>query len=224
MPKLGPQPVWTDHTTRPIHPHLLSKESILKQLPGHMADYRPVKQRIHEMRKDHPDWTISTTVTEADGHWIARAAILDTDHLIASAGAYEQALKAFDYEKAETSAVGRALTFAGYTDSVELSQEELERSNVVTMQSAPATPPPVEKKPSTEQQTVTDLLYIKPVDSATKPKWSAWLTDLAKATIATGEIEKTTWKILSSGKTIAEMSKDELQATAAKARQELEAG
>ena len=96
------------------------------RLPDHLADYVPVKERIRDMRSDHPEWSVRPLVTMLDGHYLAVCEIHDGDRHIATGSALEQASKAFDYEKAETSAVGRALVFAGYIDSVSLSREEEE--------------------------------------------------------------------------------------------------
>ena len=109
--------------------------------PGWIEDYRGVNERLKEFRTEHPDWTIRTTVQFVDGHWKSETLISDANgHLIANGNAYEQAKKAFDMEKAETSSVGRALVFAGWTDSLELSQEERERSDGVQKQQKPAPP------------------------------------------------------------------------------------
>ena len=100
-------------------------------MPG-LENYKPVKQRIHEFRQAHPDWTIRTTLRRDEDHWISETLISDEHgHLIANGWAYEKAQKPFDAEKTETSSVGRALVFAGWTDSLELSQEEKERSEGV---------------------------------------------------------------------------------------------
>jgi len=97
-----------------------------------LENYIPVKQRIHDMREAHPDWGVSTVLTLEADYWQAVSTISDeTGQLISTGNAVEKNTKPFDAEKAETSAVGRALVFAGWTDSLELSQEELERSGDV---------------------------------------------------------------------------------------------
>ena len=196
------------------------------KLPPQLADYVPVKTRIHTMRQEHADWSIVTTVEQVDGHWIARAWIKDgDDHPIASAGAYEKASKAFDYEKAETSAVGRALTFAGYTDSVELSREELERSETVTeqRQSRQTAPPrPVKPAPAgTAQERVTAVIENRPGNGDHKALWRDYVTVLARTTIEADEMTKQDWLNITLGKKIDEMTKQELQVAAAKAEGDL---
>ena len=120
-----------------------------------LENYIPVKQRIHDMRDAHPDWGVRTEMTLTADYWHAVTTISDeTGRMISTGHAVEKNTKPFDAEKAETSAVGRALVFAGWTDSLELSQEELERSAVVhaktpakkTVKKAPAPDPVVAAK------------------------------------------------------------------------------
>ena len=192
-------------------------------MPG-LENYKPVKQRIHEFRTAHPDWTIRTTITMMEGHWKSETLISDENgHLIANGNAYEQAKKAFDMEKAETSSVGRALVFAGWTDSLELSQEEKERSEGV--QSAQKQPPPtqtLDKGPvtpeSVAQQTLgpppkvegslahgfTQLLMEAPVPSAPKGIWSDYVAALvAEAARENADID---WRRYTHGKGFNELT------------------
>ena len=181
-------------------------------MPGgnFLENYVPIKFRLNEFRKEHPDWTIRTTVKLIDGHWLSETLISDENgHLIANGNAYEQAKKAFDMEKAETSSVGRALVFAGWTDSLELSQEERERSEGVQEQQKPAPPSKtLDKGPVTpetlKQQTLnpqpkvephlaqgfTELLMQSPVPSAPKGIWADYVAALvAEAAREGAEIE-----------------------------------
>ena len=65
-------------------------------------------------------------------------------------------------EKAETSAVGRALVFAGWTDSLELSQEEVERSATVASQKKK----PTAKKPDRTVVAKKKLVELMGVEAA----------------------------------------------------------
>jgi hypothetical protein len=113
-------------------------------MPG-LENYIPVKQRIHDMREQHADWGVTTELGLVADYWHAKTTITDeTGRVISTGSAVEKNTKPFDAEKAETSAVGRALVFAGWTDSLELSQEEVERSQTVRTQTKPkAKPDPV---------------------------------------------------------------------------------
>ena len=140
-----------------------------------LENYIPVKQRIHDMREEHPDWGVRTEMTFDGDYWRAVTTISDeSGRLIATGHAVERNTKPFDAEKAETSAVGRALVFAGWTDSLELSQEEMERSAVVHAPPKPAgkkqpAAKPQAKKPTIAQQTVAaknELVALMGKDAA----------------------------------------------------------
>ena len=81
-------------------------------------DYLQVAHRLVWFRESHPDWGIQTKldIDFEKKRCIARAEILDpTGRVIATAHKIEDAQGFPDYaEKAETSAVGRALAMCGY--------------------------------------------------------------------------------------------------------------
>ena len=201
-------------------------------MPNFLENYVPIKVRLNEFRKQHPDWTIRTTMHLLDGHWHAETLITDENgHLIANGNAYEQARKPFDMEKAETSAVGRALVFAGWTDSLELSQEDRERSEGVAEQRKPVAPTPtpqaVDRGAVTPQTVKTqpplipadkpmappnidDLLRLStPVQSAPKPFWQEFVKELVSA----DQYENLgiPWRDLTYGKGFDELTTDELK-------------
>ena len=129
-----------------------------------LENYIPVKQRIHDMRSEHPDWTILTSLQLSTDYWYAKATISDeSGHIIATGNAVEKNTKPFDAEKAETSAVGRALVFAGWTDSLELSQEEVERSATVATQTKKK---PTPKKPDPVVVAKKKLVELMGVEAA----------------------------------------------------------
>ena len=108
-----------------------------KPLAGRLADYKPVKLRLHEFRQEHPDWSIMTTMTMTEQHWLAETVIRnERGQTVSNGHAYEQARQEFDMEKAETSAIGRALVAAGWTDSLELTDAEIETARRVDTQQA----------------------------------------------------------------------------------------
>lgn len=76
-------------------------------------EYAPVSARVEEFHKAYPDGTIVTTMDFKEGYVIARAEITFgerefTGHAFGKVG-QEKA-----FEKLETTAVGRALAFAGF--------------------------------------------------------------------------------------------------------------
>src|SRR6186713_2386209 len=81
------------------------------------TDYLPVAARIAWFRKDHPLWSIITDVElQADKAVVMKATIKDIlGTVIATARKKETEMGFPDYiEKAETGAIGRALTMCGY--------------------------------------------------------------------------------------------------------------
>lgn len=80
-------------------------------------DYLLVVWRIVWMREEHPDWTIKTTLIEhSPEKTIFKAEIITADgKLLATAHKHETKQDFYDHlEKAETSAIGRALALCGY--------------------------------------------------------------------------------------------------------------
>ena len=79
--------------------------------------YLQVAHRLVWFREEHPDWIIETDIIEkTDKHVIMRAKVYDsTMKLVASAHKREDHSHFADFlEKAETSAIGRALALCGY--------------------------------------------------------------------------------------------------------------
>ena len=189
-----------------------------------LENYKPVKQRIFEFRKEHPDWTIRTKVDLHEGFWYSETTISDNaGHPIANGHAVEKNTKPFDAEKCETSSVGRALVFAGWTDSLELSQEERERSEGVQEQrkpvyrdSGPVTPetvanrPPLNDTDTMKPPTLNDYMRLNlPAQSAPKGFWADYITGL----VAITEHEKilVPWRDLTGGKGFSELTTAELK-------------
>lgn len=83
-------------------------------------DYLPVAPRIMWFRDDHPDWAIITTELYADeesGIYRIEAQILNEEGRLISVGRGRETTADFrrgPYEKAETIAIGRALSALGY--------------------------------------------------------------------------------------------------------------
>lgn len=80
-------------------------------------DYLEVKYRVFWFREEHPDWTIETSFNRLDDQTaICKAEIFDETGKRRAMAHKREDLKHFpDFmEKAETSAVGRALALIGY--------------------------------------------------------------------------------------------------------------
>jgi hypothetical protein len=105
------------------------------------AKYLPARRRVQWMRQEpqpHPDWTIDTSLQRLDqgtfqsrnkivgGYAVFEAQIKDRKgRIIATGHAAEYSENFFDFlEKAETSAVARALALAGYGTESALDLEE----------------------------------------------------------------------------------------------------
>jgi len=192
-----------------------------------LEDYRPVKQRLNEFRQHHPDWSIDTRfypeLPVKGEHVLARTWIRDSDgSLIAAAHAFEIVAKPFDVEKAETSSWGRALVAAGYTDSLELSQEELERSEGVQKPEkgpyrdpGPATVEGAQKQqltvhPDPAPLSFLDMLRLnKPKSTAPKGIWYDHLTALVAAAAHDGI--KVDWTGMAGGKHADKLTSTELK-------------
>ena len=95
----------------------------LEQYRG--RSYLPVSERIYWFRYDHPNWTIKTDIAYVsdDGRFvIVQASLLDEQgRVYATAHKGRSADDGSDFvEKAETAAIGRALSLLGYSTSVYL--------------------------------------------------------------------------------------------------------
>ena len=108
-------------------------------------DYLQVMWRLVWFRDEHPDWSIDTSIIEADPeHAVFRAVICDENGVQKCAGHGSESKRDFgDYlEKAETKAVGRALAMLGYGTqftATELDEGERIVDSPVT-RNAPQTP------------------------------------------------------------------------------------
>ena len=102
-------------------------------------DYRTVARRVADFRSDYPDWPIKTKILDhvPDTYAVMSATIRNSEgRVVATGHAYENAA-ALGYmgpsmlEVCETSAVGRALAFAGYggSQSEIASADEIQRRN-----------------------------------------------------------------------------------------------
>jgi len=78
--------------------------------------YLPVAPRIVMFRAEHPAWSIITDAVEMGGKvTMVRATVMDDGgRIVATAHKQLRAFAGGDFEKAETGAVGRALSFCGY--------------------------------------------------------------------------------------------------------------
>lgn len=102
----------------------------------HDTLYETVPLRVKKLRQDHPDWSIVTSIESNAEEILVRCEIWSPDHAtfpIATGHASERrggkginATSAL--ENCETSAVGRALAFLGYTGTSIATDEEIERA------------------------------------------------------------------------------------------------
>jgi hypothetical protein len=131
-------------------------------------DYATVGLRIHLFRKRHPisaGWGISTQIVREEGVVIATATITDPEGRIVATGTAEEMRKSSGVnstsalENAETSAVGRALAFAGFSGDAGIgiaSAEEV--ANAIEQQEAAAPPrlrpPPPPTMPAARKEAI----------------------------------------------------------------------
>lgn len=94
--------------------------------------YKTVALRIHEFRAEHPTWPIKTKIVErTENGVIVKATVKDDNGTVLATGlageTYAASLinKTSAIENAETSAVGRALSFLGYGGTEIASAEEM---------------------------------------------------------------------------------------------------
>lgn len=89
-------------------------------------EYAPVSERVSQFHKDHSKGSIETETTFSEGHLVVKATVtFDARGFTGHAFGKVQGEKAF--EKLETTAVGRALAFAGYLAGGEIaSYDEME--------------------------------------------------------------------------------------------------
>ena len=98
-------------------------------------EYLTVAYRIKQFRVDHPDWQIHTDIIEMDeDRVVVRAEICDSASVTIATGHAEEKRSSSQInqtsalENCESSAVGRALAFAGYGGSEIASADEVQNA------------------------------------------------------------------------------------------------
>jgi hypothetical protein len=98
-------------------------------LTKHLIDlrgktYLPVAPRVVAFREEHGDWAITTEVLDGEPR-LVRATITDADgRIVATAHKTVTKFAGGDTEKAETGAIGRALSLCGYGTLLALDLDE----------------------------------------------------------------------------------------------------
>ena len=98
-------------------------------------EYLTVAYRVKQFRVDHPDWQIHTEIIDMDDdRVVVRAEICDSSGVTVASGHAEEKRSASQInqtsalENCESSAVGRALAFAGYGGSEIASADEVQNA------------------------------------------------------------------------------------------------
>jgi hypothetical protein len=98
-------------------------------------EYLTVAYRIKQFRVDHPDWQIHTDIIDMDDdRVVVRAEICDSASVTIASGHAEEKRSSSQInqtsalENCESSAVGRALAFAGYGGSEIASADEVQNA------------------------------------------------------------------------------------------------
>jgi len=98
-------------------------------------EYLTVAYRVKQFRVDHPDWQIHTEIIHMDDdRVVVRAEICDSAGVTVASGHAEERRSASQInqtsalENCESSAVGRALAFAGYGGSEIASADEVQNA------------------------------------------------------------------------------------------------
>lgn len=115
----------------------MAKKAGVVEIQG--KDYELVASRVAKFRSEHPDWTIHTELISNEDKVLFKCTILDGEHLIATGHAEEipgttHINKTSALENCETSAVGRALSLAGYAGNYNPTKEEVEVAEANALQ------------------------------------------------------------------------------------------
>ena len=94
-------------------------------------DYELVASRIAKFRSEHPDYTIHTELISNEDKVLFKCTILNGEQIISTGHAEEipgttHINKTSALENCETSAVGRALSLAGYAGNYNPTKEEVQ--------------------------------------------------------------------------------------------------
>lgn len=106
----------------------------------HGKEYLTVADRIHAVRQEHPEWRIITHLVDSGQLVVMSATIQDGEGKTIATGYAEEERGSSNInrtsalENAETSAVGRALAFAGYQGTEIASADEV--VNAINQQAA----------------------------------------------------------------------------------------
>lgn len=76
-------------------------------------EYAPVSARVEQLHKDHGQCSITTETSFVEKQVVVKAAVTFNDRTF-TGHAYGEVGREKAFEKLETTAVGRALAFAGY--------------------------------------------------------------------------------------------------------------
>jgi hypothetical protein len=107
----------------------MAKKAGVIEIQG--KDYELVASRVSKFRSEHPDWTIHTELISNEDKVLFKCTILNGEQLISTGHAEEtpgttHINKTSALENCETSAVGRALSLAGYAGNYNPTKEEVE--------------------------------------------------------------------------------------------------
>lgn len=115
------------NTSKEMEHYDLIKRSngLIKTITLKQKEYAPVNERVMAYRRVHPLGQIITTKEFTENYVIFEAKITDEDGMVLATGHAREYLKTeFALEKAETSAIGRAIGMCGYGISTSLASFE----------------------------------------------------------------------------------------------------
>lgn len=129
-------------------------------------DYAEVNQRVKAFRMVFPTGTISTEmISNENGVCVFKATVMNGDQILSTGTAFEKETSSFinktSYiENCETSAVGRALGFAGFgIDTSIASAEEVQNAMKNQEPPVPALAPAEERKATDKQIEILSKTY-----------------------------------------------------------------